>query len=53
MWTDEQLRAQGWTDEQIAIHRSEEASTPISEAIQSEEIETITSPVNNSVDLSF
>ena len=26
MWTDEQLRSQGWTDEQIAIHRSEETA---------------------------
>jgi len=34
MWTDEQLRAQGWTDGQIAVHRSEEASTSVSEVIQ-------------------
>ena len=26
MWTDEQLAAQGWTNEQIAIYRAEEAS---------------------------
>ena len=26
MWTDEQLREQGWTDEQIAIRRVEQAA---------------------------
>ena len=26
MWTDEQLREQGWTDEQIAIRKVEQAA---------------------------
>lgn len=52
MWTDEQLRNQGWTDEQIAIHRSEEVSASVSEAVQTEAVETMTSPVNDSIDLS-
>lgn len=35
MWTDEQLLAQGWTNDQIANHRSEEATKGIAEAAES------------------
>jgi hypothetical protein len=36
MWTDEQLLAQGWTHEQIAIHRAEEAAKGIAHAVESQ-----------------
>ncbi len=35
MWTDEQLLAQGWTNEQIATHRAEEAPKGIAPAAES------------------
>ena len=35
MWTDEQLLAQGWTNEQILTHRAEEASKEIVHAAES------------------
>jgi hypothetical protein len=35
MWTDEQLLAQGWTKEQIATHRAEEASKGIAQVAES------------------
>ncbi|MDB0005310.1 hypothetical protein N9E21_05530 [Candidatus Poseidoniaceae archaeon] len=41
MWTDEQLLAQGWTNEQIATHRAEEASksiAPVAESLVSEQL---------------
>ena len=35
MWTDEQLLAQGWTNEQITTHRAEEASKDIAQVAES------------------
>ena len=59
MWTDDQLREQGWTDEQIAIRRVEQAAematiptelpvenTPI--PIVKEKIEAVSNPIGTS-----
>ena len=60
MWTDEQLREQGWTDEQIAIRRMEQAAeiatmqTELPQAstsipIVEEKIETVGNSLGSSV----
>ena len=40
MWTDEQLREQGWTDEQIAIRRAEQAAEIATTQMELPEVST-------------